>query len=63
MSLLFLESRVVKTMVRLWNEGRDETNSSISRQQIANPRPLLVINIRPLPITNQDNIKLTYLRQ
>ena len=40
-SSLFLESRVVIIRVRHSNVGREDINSLISRQHIANPRPLL----------------------
>ena len=40
MSLLLLESRVVMMRVRHSKVGRKDVNSLISRQHIANPRPL-----------------------
>lgn len=41
MSVPFFVLRVVKIIVRVWCEGRDEVrNSSARRQQIEKPRPL-----------------------
>ena len=40
MSPLFVEFRVVMMMVRHSNVGREDINSSISRQHVANPSPL-----------------------
>ena len=44
-SLLFPESRVEMMRVRHWKEGRVVANSSINRQHVAKPRPL--IHVRP----------------
>lgn len=44
-SLLFFESRVVRTSVRHWNEGREVTNSLINLQHMAKPRPLLLSDL------------------
>lgn len=40
MSVPFLVLRVVKITVRDWWDGREARNSSATRQQIENPRPL-----------------------
>ena len=34
--------------VRHWKEGRVETNSSINRQHVAKPRPLVAVNLSQL---------------
>ena len=47
--------------VRHWKDGRVETNSSISRQHVPKPRPLVAVNfshlrnIMILPIRASDN--------
>ena len=59
-SLLFRESRVVGMRVRHWKDGRVETNSSISRQHVPKPRPLVAVNfsylrnIMIVPIRTSD---------
>ena len=59
-SMLFRESRVVGMSVRHWKDGRVETNSSISRQHVPKPRPLVAVNfshlrdIIILPIRTSD---------
>ena len=59
-SLLFRESRVEGMRVRHWKDGRVETNSSISRQHVPKPRPLVAVNfshprnIMILPIRTSD---------
>lgn len=47
-SLLFRESRVVGMRVRHWKDGRVETNSSINRQHVPKPRPLVAVNLSHL---------------
>lgn len=44
-SSLFLESRVVMMRVRHSKAGREDMNSSISRQHIAKPRPLCWLHV------------------
>ena len=58
MSSLFLESRVVITRVRHSNVGREDMNSFISRQHIANPRPLLHVSTL---VRMSIVVKVTYL--
>ena len=59
-SSLFRESRVEGMRVRHWKDGRVETNSSISRQHVPKPRPLVAVNfshlrnIMILPIRTSD---------
>ena len=50
-SSLFRESRVVGMRVRHWKEGRVETNSSINRQHVPKPRPLVAVNLSHLENT------------